>query len=144
MIFLCPFWILFTVGNVDRDIGRYSGRKSVDSWSTVGQQSVVSRSIVGRWSVDSEIDYRPSIGRYFDDAPRLTIGHVGDISVNCRWYISQLSVVYRSTVGGISANCRSNISVNLLGESNGFFFKQRRHLLLLSCDGVTCGSARRD
>ena len=54
--------------------------------------AVDSRSIVVRWSVDSEIDYRPSIGRYFDDAPRLTIGH--------------MSVIYRSTVGGISVNCR--------------------------------------
>ena len=35
------FWILFTVGNVDRDIGRHSGRYS-------GRQSVDSRSIVGR------------------------------------------------------------------------------------------------
>ena len=75
---------------------------AVESRSTVGQQSVVSRSIVGRWSVDSEIDYRPSIGRYFDDAPRLTVGHmsaiyrltVGGISVNCQWYIGQLSFEY--------------------------------------------------
>ena len=33
-------WILFTVGNVDRDIGRYSGRysgrHSVDTRSTLG------------------------------------------------------------------------------------------------------------
>ena len=86
---------------------------AVESQSTVGQQSVVSRSIVGRWSVDSEIDYRPSIGRYFDDAPRLTIGHmsviyrvtVGCISVNCRWYIGELSVVYRSTVVRILVMC---------------------------------------
>ena len=58
--------------------------------------AVDSRSTVGRQSVDSEKDYRPSIGRYFNDAPRLTIGH--------------MSVPYRSTVGGISVNCRSNIS----------------------------------
>ena len=53
--------ILFTVGNVDRDIGRYSGRhsgrysgrQSVDSRSTVGRYSVASRSTVGRYSVDS-------------------------------------------------------------------------------------------
>ena len=86
---------------------------AVDSRSIVGRQSVDSRSIVGRWSVDSEIDYRPSIGRYFDDAPRLAIGHmsviyrstVGGISVNCRWYIGQLPVVYRSTVVRISVVC---------------------------------------
>ena len=103
--------ILFTVGNVDCDIGRHSGRYS-------GRQLVDSRSIVGPWSVDSEIDYRPSIGRYFDDVPRLSIGHmsmiyrstIGGISVNCRWYIGELSVVYRSTIGGISVNCRSNIN----------------------------------
>ena len=69
-------------------------------------------------------------------APPLYRSYVGDISVNCRWYISQLSVVYRSTVGGISVNCRWYIGllsfeyqscVNLSGEYNGFFFKQRRH-----------------
>ena len=32
--------ILFTVGNVDRDIGRHSGRHPVDSRSTLGRQSV--------------------------------------------------------------------------------------------------------
>ena len=50
------FWILFTVGNVDSDIGRHSGRYSgrqsvdiaVDSRSIVGRQSVDSWSIVGR------------------------------------------------------------------------------------------------
>ena len=63
--------------------------------------AVDSRSIVGRQSVDSEIDYRPSIGRYFDDASRLTIGH--------------MSVIYRSTVGGISVNCRWYIG---LGEKS--------------------------
>ena len=41
---------------------------------------------------------------------------VGGISVYCRWYIGQLLVVYRSTVVRIS------VCVNLSGESNGFFF----------------------
>ena len=45
--------ILFTVGNVDRDIGRYSGRHSVDSRSTVGRYSVDTRLILGRHLVDS-------------------------------------------------------------------------------------------
>ena len=54
---------------------------------------------------------------------------VGGISVNCRWYIGELSVVYRSTVGGISVNCRSNISRVLIYQVSpmAFFFKQRRH-----------------
>ena len=54
--------------------------------------------------------------RYFVDAPRLNIGHmsavyqstVGDMSVNCRWHISQLSVAYQSYViciGQLSAKC---------------------------------------
>ena len=68
-------------------------------------------------AVDIAIDSRSSIGRYFDDAPRLTIGHmsvlyrsnVGGISVNCRWYIGQLSLEYHSFV-------------NLSGEFNGFCF----------------------
>ena len=45
------------MGNVDQDIGRYSGRQSVDSQSTVGRYSVdiavTSRSILGRDTVDS-------------------------------------------------------------------------------------------
>ena len=49
---------------------------------------------------------------------------VGGISVNCRWYIGELSVVYRSTVGGISVNCRSNISRVLIYQVSPmtFFF----------------------
>ena len=51
-------------------------------------------------------EYRPSIGQYFVDAPRPNIGHmsavyqstVGDMSVNCRWHIGQLSVAYQSYV----------------------------------------------
>ena len=81
-------------------------------------------------------EYRPSIGRYFVDAPRPNIGHmsavyqstVGDMSVNCRWHIGQLSVAYqsyvicigklladtsvkyRSSIGQLSAKCRPSVS----------------------------------
>ena len=82
---LYPPLIMFTIGRVDRSIGRYSGRDSDDSRSTVSRESV-----------ERGIDYRPSISRYFDDAPRPTIGH--------------MSVIYGSNVGGMSVNCRSNIS----------------------------------
>ena len=55
--------ILFTVGNVGRDIGRYSGRysgrQSVDNRSTLGRQSVDTRSTLGRYSVDT----RSTVGR---------------------------------------------------------------------------------
>ena len=80
-------------------------------------------------------EYRPSIGRYFVDAPRPNIGHmsavyqstVGDMSVNCRWHIGQLSVAYqsyvicigklladtsvkyRSSIGQLSAKCRPSV-----------------------------------
>ena len=80
-------------------------------------------------------EYRPSIGRYFVDAPRPNIGHmsavyqstVGDMSVNCRWHIGQLSVAYqsyvicigklladtsvkyRSSIGQLSAKCRLSV-----------------------------------
>ena len=80
-------------------------------------------------------EYRPSIGRYFVDAPRPNIGHmsavyqstVGDMSVNCRWHIGQLSVAYqsyvicigklladtsvkyRSSIGQLSAKCRRSV-----------------------------------
>ena len=80
-------------------------------------------------------EYRPTIGRYFVDAPRPNIGHmsavyqstVGDMSVNCRWHIGQLSVAYqsyvicigqsladtsvkyRSSIGQLSAKCRPSV-----------------------------------
>ena len=52
--------ILFTVGNVDRDIGRYSGRYS---GRHSGRQSVDTRSTVGRQSVDIAVDSRSTVGR---------------------------------------------------------------------------------
>ena len=70
---------------------------AVDSQSTVGRAwdrlSAEFRSIFRR---RTSTDYR---------------SYVGDISVNCLWYIGQLSVVYQSCV-------------NLAGESNGVLFKQ--------------------
>ena len=48
---------------------------------------------------------------------------VGGISVNCWWYIGELSVVvYWSTVGGISVNCRSNISRVLIYQVSPMAF----------------------
>ena len=79
----------------------------VDSRSTVDRVSTDSPLTVNRQSIDIAVD-----------APRPNIGHmsvvyrstVGDKSINCRWHIGQMSVAYRSTVGGISVNCRSHIS----------------------------------
>ena len=47
-------------------------------------------------------EYRPSIGRYFVDAPRPNIGHTSAVY---RSTVGQLSVAYRSTVGRISVVC---------------------------------------
>ena len=62
---------------------------------------------------------------------------VGGISVNCRWYIGELSVVYRSTVGGISVYCRLNISRVLIYQVSpmAFFLSNDVINLLLSCNG---------
>ena len=40
--------------------------------------------------------YRPTVGQHFEDASRLSVGH--------------MSVVYWSTVGDILVSCQSNIS----------------------------------
>ena len=60
-------WILFTMGNVDRDIGRHSGqcsgRYSVDTRSILGRQSVDTRSALGRQSVDIAVNRRSIVGR---------------------------------------------------------------------------------
>ena len=88
-IFLIRLWyrILFTVGNVDRDIGRHSGRCS-------GRQSVDivvdSRSIVGRDTVDSrsrcvsaDIAFRsPTLRRLFADTSPIVGRYLTDVSVS--------------------------------------------------------------
>ena len=89
-------------------------RELVESWS-----------IVDRYSVDRAMNYRPSIGQYFINAPQTNIGHmsvvykstVGDISANCGWHIGQLSVDYQSYV-------------NLAGESNGFPFERLSNVIM--------------
>ena len=56
-------WIMFTVGNVDRYIERYigrrSGRHSIDTWSPLGRLSIDTRLRLGCYSVDS----RSMVGR---------------------------------------------------------------------------------
>ena len=98
----------------------------IDYRSTGDRENVDCRSIVDRLSIDRAINHRPSIGRYFVDAPRPNIGHmsvvyrstVSDMSVNCRWHIGQLSVAYQSCV-------------NLAGESNGFPFERLSNVIML-------------
>ena len=77
-------------------------------------------------SMSSETEYRSGIGRP-------NIGHVsvvyrstvGDMSVNCRWHIRQLSVAYQSCV-------------NLAGESNGFPFEQLSSVIMLLGKTLQC------
>ena len=86
---------MFTVGSVDRSIGRYSGRHSVDSRSTLGRQSVDSRSIVGRDTVDSRsrcvsadyysfsfTDTSPTLRRHFADSWLIVGRYLTDVSVS--------------------------------------------------------------
>jgi len=78
---------MFTVGNADRYIDRYIGRRTSNEYrSYVDGISANCRLYVGQLSVA----YRSTVGR---------------ISVNCRSHIGQLSVAYRSTVGRISVVC---------------------------------------
>ena len=60
-------------------------------WSILGR---VSTDTIGRYLAE----YRPSVGRVSTDIS-VDIS-VDGISVNCRWHIGQLSVVYRCDVGG--------------------------------------------
>ena len=75
---------MFTVGNVDRYIdcyiGRRSGRHSIDTRSILDRHSIDTRSTVDRHSVDS----RSPVGRYLADTSpilgRPTLGrHLADI-----------------------------------------------------------------
>ena len=108
---------MFTVGNFDRYINHYIGRHSiniaVNSQSPVDQLLIDSRSTINRLSTDWRsrggrllINSRPTVDRQSDkpSAEYQSIfhqctstkyrSHVGAISVNCRWYVSQLTVAY--------------------------------------------------
>ena len=88
--------------------------------------SINSRPTVDRQSDKPSAEYRSGIGRP-------NIGHVsvvyrstvGDMSVNCRWHIGQLSVAYQSCV-------------NLAGESNGFPFEQLSSVIMLLGKTLQC------
>ena len=83
------FWILFTVGSVDRSIGRYSGRQSVDTWS-------IQRSIVGRHSVDSQSRLGQYSSRQSVETRSIQQSIVGRDSDDSRTTLS------RDTVDGLS------------------------------------------
>ena len=89
------------MGNVDQDIGRYSGRQSVDSRSILGRysghQSVDTRSrhgrqlfqmCLGRYSF-SFTDTSPIVGRYLTDVS------VSNWSTLGRWSVDTWSIVRR-------------------------------------------------
>ena len=139
---------MFTVANFDGYINHYISRHSintaVNSQSTVGRLSIDyrptgDREVVDCWStvdwlsINRAINHRPSIGRYFIDAPQPNIGHmsvlywstVADMSVNWRWHIGQLSVAYQSCV-------------NLAGESNGFPFERSSNVIMLLRKMLQC------
>ena len=54
---------MFTVGSVDRSIGRHSVDIAVDSRSIVGQDSDDSRSTLGRDTIDSRSIVVPDVSR---------------------------------------------------------------------------------
>ena len=102
-----------TVGNVDCYIDHCIGWHSIDivvnSRLTVDRLStdwwsrgVDCRSIVNGQSDKPSAKYR-SIFRQRTSTKYWL--YVGGMSVNCRWYVSQLLVAYRSTVGRISVLC---------------------------------------
>ena len=122
-------------------LGRYSidtrspvDRESTDYRSSVDRVSIECQSTVDRLSTATSIDC-PSIGGRYSGRRTSTEywSYVSGISANCRWYVGQLSVAYRSTVGGILVNCRSHISCVFIwsetksstnyGHGNLFFFQ---------------------
>ena len=73
------------MGGLDRDIGRYIGRDSVEYRSSIGRYSVNTRPI------------------YWSNA------HAMALMVSVDVWTGILSVVYRSTIGDISVDCRSSL-----------------------------------
>ena len=100
------------MGNVDQDIGRYSGRQSVDSQSTVRRQSVdtwsIQHSLVGRYSVETRSIVVPDVSRpiqlfvhrHFADSWSIVGRYLTDVSVSNwstlgRWSVDTWSIVRR-------------------------------------------------
>ena len=86
------------------------------------------------------VDNRAIVGQYSDQlSAKCHLIFCRCISIECwwcRWYISQLSVVYRSSVGRISVMSQVLVNcVNLAVQSSGFLFKRWHHQLMLSWDG---------
>ena len=90
------FWIMFTVGNVDRYIGRHSGRQSIDTRSTVDRESTDYPSSVDRVSIECQSTVDRLLTAMSIDCP----------STGGRYSGRRTSTEYRPTVGGMSANCR--------------------------------------
>ena len=122
------YWIMFTVGSVNRYIDRYIGRHSIDvavtSRSTVDRVSIDTPLTVNRLAIDCWLSVdRQSTGSQ-STVDRVVVdiavdaieypSYVGRISANCQRYVGQLSVAYRSTVGCISVNCWWHISRMLI------------------------------
>jgi len=124
---------MFTAGNVDRYIGRHSIDIAVISGSTVGRLSTDWRSRGGRLLIDSRltVDWqsdKPSAEYWSIFRQRTSTeyqSYVGDIWVNCRWCVSQLSVAYQSCV-------------NLVGEYSGFPFERLSNVIMLLGKMLQC------
>ena len=91
---------MFTVGNFDRYINRYIGRHSINI--AVNSQSPVDRLLINSWLTINRLstDWRSRGGRLLIDRainhrPIFSSTHLDRISVICRCYISQLSLICR-------------------------------------------------
>ena len=80
---------MYLMVGLDRYIGRYVGRY-------IGRYSTEYRSILDRVQVDIPVEYRPVV-------------HLMILMASVDISTAILSVVYRSTIGYISVDCRSRL-----------------------------------
>ena len=114
---------MFTVGSVDRSIGRYSGRQSVDTRSIqrsiVGRHSVDSQSTLGRYSSRQSVETLMIVGRHSVETRSIVVPDVSrpiqlfvhqyftDTSPIVRRYFTDVSVSNWSTLGRWSVDTQS-------------------------------------
>ena len=107
--------------------------------------AVDTRSILGRVSVEyrSSVDrhYRPILGRVSTECRSTIDRHIGrysvdGISVNCRWHIGQLSVVYRCDVGGTGEKLHTEmVTLSLVVKRRKAQTKTKYYVFPETCSG---------
>ena len=98
--------ILFTVGNVDRDIGRHSGQNSVYSNKCWWTKSYIGRDTSGTTIDCVSTECRPTIDRLSTAISTECQSSINPVSTKYQPSVDRVSTDYRPSVDQLSTECR--------------------------------------